>query len=123
MKREIVIDARAFRYYRQLGRVKQHLENRIEESLSLREAAGIAGMAECYFSAFFREKTGVTFKAWMGSERVRRAKELLRHPGHSITEVAYAVGFQDLRTFERVFKRLTKLTPSQYRNQLTRRKR
>ena len=115
MEQETAIDVRAFSYYRQLGRVKKHLEDRIDEWLSLKEAARIAGMAECHFSTFFREKTGVTFRSWTASIRIRQARELLRRRGGSITEVAYSVGYQDLRTFERAFKRFTGLTPSQWR--------
>ncbi|MDA2939275.1 AraC family transcriptional regulator, partial [Acidobacteria bacterium AH-259-A15] len=82
----------------------------------LKEAAQIAGLEKKYFSVFFHEKVGMTFTGWLAHVRVARAMELIKTRNYSITEVAYAVGFGDLRTFQRAFKKCTTLTPREFKN-------
>lgn len=115
MENGSTINERAFSYYSRLGRVKEYVENNLLGDLSLGSVAAVAGMERRYFSRFFRQKTGVRFSAWVASLRVQRAMELMRSANRSITRVAYSVGFRDVRTFERAFKRGTMMTPSAFR--------
>ena len=115
MDNKPTINERAFSYYSRLAKVKQYVEDNLVGDLSLSNVAEVAGMERRYFSRFFREKTGVRFSAWVASLRVRQAMELMRSANRSITRVAYSVGFRDVRTFERAFKRGTRMTPSAFR--------
>jgi AraC-like DNA-binding protein len=72
-------------------------------------------MEETYFSSFFHQKTGVRFIEWLHHVRVERAMGLLSRTDQRVTDVAYEVGFCDLRTFERAFKRETNLTPRDFK--------
>ena len=105
----------AFSYYPRLKRLKDHVDRHYAEEMSLAVAARITGLEKKYFSTFFHEKTGVCFKDWLAQVRIDRALEMLRAQDVSITRTAFAVGFQDLRTFERTFKRCTGMTPSAYK--------
>ena len=105
----------AFSYYPRLRRVEQYVYQNYCENISLKTAARFAGLEEKYFSAYFHAKTGVCFKDWLTHVRVTRAIELMKDHDESITAVAFTVGFQDLRTFERVFKRSTGLTPRAFK--------
>jgi transcriptional regulator GlxA family with amidase domain len=109
------INIRAFTYYTRLQRVKDYVDKNISDDLSLGAAARVAGLEEKYFSTFFHAKAGVRFNHWVSYQRIRRAKELLWSSNQSITNVAFAVGFQDVRTFERAFKRVTSMTPFEYK--------
>jgi AraC-like DNA-binding protein len=104
-------EARVFSYYLPLQRVREFVDRNLSEPIPLRAAARAAGLEEKYFSAFFHRKTGVCFRDWLAGRRVERAIEILKQRDDTITSVAATVGFQDLRTFERAFKRLTGLTP------------
>ena len=115
MEDKLTVNEQAFTYYSRLARVKEHVEVNLDGDLSLATVAEIAGMERGYFSRFFRQKTGVRFSNWVSSLRVCRAQELMRSANRSITRVAYAVGFRDVRTFERTFKRDTSMTPSAFR--------
>lgn len=108
-------ERRIFSYYPPLQRVREYVEQNLSEPISLREAAGAAGLEEKYFSAFFHRKTGVCFRDWLAGRRVDRAIEILTRRDDTITNVAASVGFQDLGTFERSFKRLTGLTPRAFK--------
>jgi AraC-like DNA-binding protein len=105
----------AFSYYPGLRKVEQYVHNNQCESISLRKAAQLAGLEEKYFSAYFRAKTGVCFKDWLTHLRVTLAVDLIRDHNESITNIAFSVGFRDLRTFERVFKKHMGLTPQAFK--------
>lgn len=105
----------AFSYYLRLRKVEQYVHENYCENISLKKAAQLAGLEEKYFSAYFHAKTGVCFKDWLTHVRVTLAIELIRDHDDSITNIAFSVGFQDLRTFERVFKKSTGLTPQAFK--------
>lgn len=105
----------AFHYYTRLEKVKCFVEENYPEEISLQEAANVACMERTSFSRFFGNKVGVSFTQWLRRIRIAKAKELMKRNNLSIMEVTYAVGFSNLRTFERVFKQLTEVTPSQFK--------
>ncbi len=104
-----------FDYYPRLKRLREYVEQSYSEPISLGKAAGIAALESSYFSAYFRAKVGITFTEWLRQVRVEKAMELMKASDFSITEVAYEVGFGDLRTFERAFKKHTLTTPREFR--------
>jgi len=112
------INTEAFDYYRRLRRVRKLVEEHYDEQIPLDRAAGVACLERKYFSAFFRSKTGVCFRDWLAYQRSLRAAELMRRTNVSTLHVAFAVGFRDVRTFERTFKRCMGVTPGQYKRRV-----
>lgn len=108
-------NSEAFNYYPRLKRVRQFVEEHFDDSITLGQAAKVAAMEKTYFSFFFHEKVGVTFRAWLQYLRISRALEMISEQDHSITEVAFAVGFNELSTFQKAFKRWTSLTPRDFK--------
>jgi AraC-like DNA-binding protein len=94
--------------------VDQHLS----ENCTLHDAAQIACLEEKYFSAFFHDKTGICFSHWLARLRIEKAKEIIKKKHTTITEIASNVGFQDLRSFERAFKRYTGVTPRDFKRSI-----
>ena len=109
------INERAFLYYTRLQRIHRHVKANPEERISLREAARLSGISEAYFSSFFHQKVGVCFKDWRAHTQVQHAIRLMKAHNNTITAIGLDSGFRDLRTFERVFKRHTGLTPREYK--------
>lgn len=109
---------RAFEYYRPLMRIKKFIDINYGEEISLNQAARVAAMERCYFSTFFRRKVGINFRDWLRLIRIQKAMAMFAQEDYSISEVAFAVGFADLSTFERAFKKVTKLTPREYKRQV-----
>lgn len=105
----------AFDYYERLGRVRKHVESNLAEDLSILEISKVAGLSPKYFSAFFRQHTGTCFRDWLALIRVEQARRLLREKNHGVTRLAYSVGFRDVRTFQRAFKKVTGMTPRAYK--------
>ena len=109
------INEGAFRYYARLATIKRYIDQNYFEHVSLESAAGIAGMERKYFSAFFHKKVGVCFRHWLMWVRVNEAKRQIETKNCSITQIAHATGFTDLRTFERAFKQCTGVTAMQFK--------
>lgn len=112
------ISERIFQFYPSLRRARDFVEKRYSENVALGDVARVAGLEKKYFSAYFRAKSGVPFRHWLGSVRVREAIRMMSEQDDSLTFIALEVGFQDMRTFERTFKRLTGLTPREVKRQL-----
>jgi|SRR5882672_5931490 len=98
-----------------LKRLLRYVETNFVRSLSFTRAAEICGLEKTYFCRFFQSQTGITFSEWLMRMRIQRAKNLLGDEHRSIAEVATAVGYKDITTFGRHFKRCEKLSPIQYR--------
>ena len=112
------VDDRVFEFYAPLTRVKFFVDSHFQDPLPLATVAKIACLERTYFSRFFHEKTGICFRDWLSNLRVEHALELMRLRNRTITDIAFAVGFQDLRTFERAFEKSTGLTPREVSKQI-----
>ena len=104
----------AFSYYARLSPVLRFVTANVAMPISLTAAAKLAGLERKYFSVF-HSKVGATFTEWVRILRVSRAMELMRIHDNSIVRIAFAAGFQDVRTFERAFKRYVGVSPRVYR--------
>ncbi len=112
------INWRSFEYYPPLDRIKRYTEEHYPEEIPLPCAAEVAGMEATYFSAFFRRKVGIRFTDWLCCLRISHAIRLISRRDQPIAEVALAVGFNDLRTFQRAFKRVTHMTAREYKERV-----
>jgi AraC-like DNA-binding protein len=112
------INWRSFDYYPPLGRIKRYTEEHYREGIPLPCAAEVAGMEATYFSAFFRKKVGIRYTDWLCWLRISHAIRLISSRDQPITEVALSVGFNDLRTFQRAFKRVTRMTAREFKEQV-----
>jgi transcriptional regulator GlxA family with amidase domain len=105
---------------RRICRVLLVLVHDLSRRTSLTEAATIAGLTPNYFSSCFRRSVGITFVEWSARLRVGEAKKLLGISDLSITAVAASVGYTDVTTFERAFRRIEGTCPRKYRRLLQR---
>ena len=85
------------------------------EELSLGKVARAANTSANYFSEKFKEATGENFVRYVARSRYENATTLLRESDLRISEIAFAVGFQSLSQFNRVFKKFAGKSPSEYR--------
>jgi two-component system response regulator YesN len=115
MRPDEFINAKAFDYYPTLKKIRRHFENNYSQSISLVEAAKIVGLETKHFGKFFHLKVGIGFKKWTTMFRVQMAMEAIQKEHQPLTDIAFAVGFRDFRTFERAFKKETGITPREFR--------
>jgi AraC-like DNA-binding protein len=83
--------------------------------LTLDKAAAAAALSKFYFSRFFKEQTGQTFHAYLTRVRISRAEEYLTESDMPVADIAYLCGFGSVKTFNRLFKTSTGVSPSCYR--------
>jgi YesN/AraC family two-component response regulator len=88
------------------------------EPVSLSGVAQEAGLSRFHFCRLFRHETGTSFHVYLQRLRVSRALELLRDPYLRVSEVAYAVGFNDVSHFHRTFRKAVGQSPTKYRASL-----
>lgn len=93
----------------------EFLEERLGQALSVTELAEASGMSESHFRQRFHQEMGISPSDFIARRRVNRAKQLLKSSELSITEIAFKLGFQSSPYFAAVFKKLTGVTPSQFR--------
>jgi AraC-like DNA-binding protein len=94
------------------------------EEISLTKVAKAVNISATHLSEKFKQITGINFVDCVARTRFDKACDLLLNSNLRISEIAFAVGFQSLSQFNRVFKKLSGKSPSAYRAaHLKRRKR
>ncbi|WP_239635133.1 helix-turn-helix domain-containing protein [Paenibacillus sp. H1-7] len=94
---------------------KIYLQQRYMQEISLDTCADYTGMNAVALSKAFKQVTGINFIDYLTELRMDKAKELLRDTEHKINDIAVQVGYQH-SYFNRIFKKHTGFTPSQYRD-------
>ena len=89
------------------------------EPLSLELLSRQFGVSRFYISHIFSDKIKVNFNSYVHMLRIQAAKQLLMHDGRSVTEIAYLVGYNNIRSFNRQFTAVVGTTPSAYRHAYT----
>lgn len=88
--------------------------------LTLAELARTVHLSPAYFCDRFKQYAGVPPLRFLEQHRVHRAQELLTVTDNTVQYVAAAVGYPDPYHFSRIFKRVTGITPSAYRDHSSR---
>jgi YesN/AraC family two-component response regulator len=91
------------------------MQQHFAEAITLSDVAREASLSRFHFCRMFHHETGVLFHEYLNQLRITQAKALLADRYLRVTEVAYAVGFNDLSHFDRTFRRMVGSSPTQYR--------
>ncbi|MFE6797438.1 helix-turn-helix domain-containing protein [Paenibacillus chitinolyticus] len=95
--------------------VMNELENKFADDISLDLLADRLNLSAAYLSVYIKEKTGANFSEQLNAIRIRRAKELLGGTGLSVQEISVRIGYRNVTSFNRMFKKMTGLPPGEYR--------
>jgi two-component system, response regulator YesN len=93
--------------------IDQHF---MEPDLSLYKVASLVNLSSSHFSNVFSQETCQTFKEYLTTTRINKARELLRTSPLSSNDISYQVGFNDPHYFSYVFKKLTGFSPTEFRS-------
>jgi AraC-like DNA-binding protein len=96
-------------------RARTFVAAHLAERMTLTDVARAAHMSPFHFCKVFKAATGFTLTDFVARARVPRVRELLLNPHVRVSEAAYAVGFQSLSQFNRVFRRIAGEAPTAYR--------
>lgn len=105
------------RLERAIAYIEQHADS---SDLTLRDVAKAANFTPPAFSRFFRRMTGRTPIAHINHTRIGLSCRMLIESDRSISEIAYACGYDNLANFNRRFRAIKRTTPSAFRRQYER---
>ena len=100
-----------------VGAAKAYIESHSHEKFSLKRLSEALFIDGSYLLRRFKAHTGKTLLEYHNAVRCEQAKALLRDPQSSVSAVGAAVGFVSSAHFSHVFKKVTGLTPTEYRSQ------
>jgi AraC-like DNA-binding protein len=98
-----------------IWKARNFIDEHAGEELSLTKVAKAAETSANYLSEKFKEATGINFVRYVARARYEKAATLLRDGDLRVSEIAFAAGFQSLSQFNRVFKKLSGKSPTEYR--------
>lgn len=95
--------------------VLSYIEENYASSITLDELSAVARLNKCYFCRMFKKATNSTVTDFINWVRIYKAQRLLTSSRKAISEISYETGFSSISYFNRTFRRITKITPSEYR--------
>jgi AraC-like DNA-binding protein len=101
-----------------LKRALQFIETNSGKMPALTEIANAVHLHQASFCRAFKQSTGLSPHHYLLVHRVNRAKEMMRDPDRSLTDIAFACGFSSSSQFSVVFKRIVGRPPRKYRSSL-----
>lgn len=99
-----------------LNDVVLYLKNNYSEEITLDSAAKVACMNPNYFSGFFKETMGISFVDYLTRIRVKHSEILIKNTNLKFCDIALSCGFTSISNFNRTFKKVNGIIPSEFRN-------
>jgi AraC-like DNA-binding protein len=102
-----------------MNEVYQYTMQHFKEEITLQTVADIAHLTPQAFCRYFKKRTGKTYINFLNEVRINEAsKKLVDNQFENIAAIAYSCGFNNVTTFNRVFKQVRRIAPNQYLKQL-----
>ena len=95
-------------------RINEYIRVHFRENIGRNEVAQQFHLSAEYLAKVYKQETGMTLKDFITECRISEAKRLLEQ-GERVSEAAEAVGFDNFTYFSTVFKKITGISPNQYR--------
>lgn len=98
-----------------INEIFQYTFKHFEEKISLEDISGVAHMTPHAFCKYFKKHTRKTYITFLNEIRIEQACKMLIHGlSENVSDIAFKTGFNNVVNFNRVFKKITKLSPSEY---------
>lgn len=99
-----------------IRKAQEYIENNIMERITIDELAGKFAIGRRHFERRFKKATNNTPVEYMQRVKIEAAKKQLETSQKNVSEVMYEVGYSDTKAFRTVFKKITGLSPVDYKN-------
>lgn len=99
---------------RRLDKIYEYIINNFREEITLEKAADLANMNTSSFCRYFKKTTSKTFSQYLNEVRVGFACRLLMEKKFNISETCYESGFKNISNFNRQFRNIAGMSPSEY---------
>lgn len=97
-------------------KIEAYLKWNCNITTKVSDVAEYLGYSEKYISNVFRKEMNVSIRQYLAEQIVEQAKESLLNSEYTISEIAYSLGFSDAQNFSRNFKKVSGITPTEFRN-------
>lgn len=102
------------------GRMAEKITGEIEKNvygsrITVSDICAMHGYSKAYISRVFKDNTGYTLTEYMSKVKIDEAKRLIRERGMNFTQISDALSFSNPLYFSRVFRRVTGMSPSEYK--------
>jgi len=104
-----------------ISKVQDFIENNLQNKLSVDQLADLVAISRRNFERRFKKATSNSILEYIQRVRIEAAKKSLETTGLNINEVMFNVGYTDIKAFRNTFKKITGLSPIEYRNKYNRR--
>lgn len=95
---------------------QEYIEKHIQEKISIEELAALTSIGRRSFERRFKKATNNSVLEYINRVKIEFAKRSFESSRKNINEVMYDVGYTDTKSFRSIFKKITGLTPIEYRN-------
>jgi YesN/AraC family two-component response regulator len=95
--------------------ISDYIKYHSGENIKVSQIASYFGYNEKYLTTFFKQQSGISLKQFILKVKMDLAKAQLSDTNNLISQIAYNVGFNDAHNFANAFKKITGLSPSEYR--------
>lgn len=100
----------------QIKKAQEFIENNFQEKITVGELASMFALSRRNFERRFKKATANTISEYIQRVKIEAAKMNLESSSQNISEIMYKVGYNDNKAFRSTFKKITGLTPVEYRN-------
>ena len=95
--------------------MKNYIEKKIFEVFRVNELCQEIGYSKSYLCRLFHEQTGETIASYSVKLKIKTAKRLIREGNLNFAEISDKLAFDNPQYFCRVFKRVTSMTPTEFK--------
>lgn len=96
-------------------RIKDYIDNHYKEDIALSSITAALNMNQFYLAHVFKDYSGYSPKQYQTRRRIGEAQNLLLSTSLGVTEVANAVGYDNVNNFHRIFHNLVGIPPARYK--------
>jgi YesN/AraC family two-component response regulator len=98
-----------------IKKVIEYIVENYNKDISLNDVAEYSNLSSGYVCKIFKDHIGKNYTYYLNDIRIEKAKELLKETKLTVKEVGFRVGFNNIQTFMRTFKKHEGITPGQFR--------
>jgi transcriptional regulator GlxA family with amidase domain len=103
-----------------IKKAQEFIEENLSEKISVEELASQFAIGTRHFARRFKKATNNTPAEYIQRVKIEAAKKQLENTPKNVNEVMYDIGYMDVKTFRMVFKKITGLSPIDYKHKYNR---
>jgi len=100
---------------KRMQKILLYIMNNYQNTITLEEMAKLVDLDKSSFCIFFKKMTGKTFFSYLTEYRIESSCQMITKTNLTIAEICFASGFNDVPYYNRVFKKIKNIRPTEYR--------